>query len=407
MPATAAVTLARAACCGLLWVGGGSSMELTGLPDRTGILAVARSRTFTSQILGTSNVFMRQKGLPAINADGCMQCRCCQPLMAVGGFGAARSGGAGRPSRKAVGLKKKSSKGVRYSTVPSSSKVETKKDISGGSSNSALSDDEQREAHMATIRNEVLNAAPTIINGLRSKGFAIVDGFLSAATVAEMRGEANRLLENGLLVTSMSTRWDEATKKVVEYEKHNVLATALEGGESYFLSPRLTEYVVAMVSTLPPLINAEFKTAALTNAAATNKLAVCLGDGSSYEKHIDNMGGGDLRKLTVLVYLQQTWEPSLGGCFRVYPQDGEAVESDAGPGDTFIDIEPVGGRLLAFWSDTCVHSVCPSFAPAGRGQRRWALTVWVHTTDPDAIQFDEEAEAKHFNDANSHEQAKN
>lgn len=51
----------------------------------------------------------------------------------------------------------------------------------------------------------------------------------------------------------------------------------------------------------------------LSGDEQTNKLAVCLGDGSYYDKHIDNLGGsnddsaddlGDRRKLTALLYIQ-------------------------------------------------------------------------------------------------------
>ena len=42
----------------------------------------------------------------------------------------------------------------------------------------------------------------------------------------------------------------------------------------------------------------------LSETLHANKLAVCLGDGSRYDTHYDNMGGDDLRKVTALLYLQ-------------------------------------------------------------------------------------------------------
>ena len=245
---------------------------------------------------------------------------------------------------------------------------------------------------MALVRGAVASHAEQICAHLSDDGYACIDGFLPPPTVARMRAEAEALLAAGELETSQSMRWDEDAGHVVSYAKHNVMATSL-GLDKYELTPRLSEYVVSLVSSLTPRLNAHSGgSLALNEAAATNKLAVCLGDSSTYDKHIDNMGGNDLRKLTVLLYLQERggWEPAMGGEFRMY-------SSEASEGvDVFEDIPPVGGRLLAFWSDVRVHSVCPSFAPAGAEQHRWALTVWLHTADPAAVSSDAALEALHF-----------
>ena len=88
----------------------------------------------------------------------------------------------------------------------------------------------------------------------------------------------------------------------------------------------------------------------LSETLHANKLAVCLGDGSRYDTHYDNMGGDDLpltltptlsltrydthydnmggddlRKLTALLYLQREWTVEHGGCFRMFTrQEGSA-----------------------------------------------------------------------------------
>lgn len=180
----------------------------------------------------------------------------------------------------------------------------------------------------------------------------------------------------------------------------------IEGGtEGYAKSPRLVEYVVTLTQSLSARLNLildEFGCGyQLSGKEQTNKLAVCLGDGSRYDKHIDNGGGGDMRKLTALLYLQPSdWhddnhhddvdhndddddnhnddgnykypnesetDDERGGYFRAYdvPTVGEITS-----------IAPRGDRLLLFWSDSLVHDVSPSYAPNGDDDRRWALTVW-------------------------------
>eukprot|EP00985_Skeletonema_marinoi_P023746 scaffold15973_cov66-Skeletonema_marinoi.AAC.1 len=84
----------------------------------------------------------------------------------------------------------------------------------------------------------------------------------------------------------------------------------IEGGTAgYAASPRLVEYIVSLTNNLSRKLNQVLPDAYhLATEEQTNKLAVCLGDGSYYDKHIDNLGGssdaGDQRKLTALIYLQ-------------------------------------------------------------------------------------------------------
>ena len=276
-------------------------------------------------------------------------------------------------------------------------------------------EDQARYAHMATVNDAILRAAPALLEGLSTQGFAVVDDFLPLATVLEMRAECESLRTSGRMETSQSTRWDEEAGELVSYNKHNVLSTNLAGGAEYHLSPRLVEYCVSMVSTLPPLVNDRFPEVKLSDKLHTNKLAVCLGDGSKYDKHYDNQGGDDLRKLTCLIYLQESWEESHGGYFRMFANGSEKYKARAGlrvgrstdvgeelwladeteDGFPTVDIAPLGGRLLAFWSDRMVHGVLPSFA-VSESSYRWALTVWMQTDEPSAIAIDPEMESKHF-----------
>ena len=269
-----------------------------------------------------------------------------------------------------------------------------------------------REAHMATIQAAIESVATAMLDDLETQGFAIVDDFLAPAAVLAMRAECESLRQSGRMVVSQSTRWNEESGTMETYDKYNVFSCGLTGGADYHLTPRLVEYCVSLVSTLPPLINARFPEASLSNQVHTNKLAVCLGDGSKYDKHYDNEGSSDLRKLTCLIYLQEAWEEVNGGCFRMFaaaaaPKDnvhGIRYGNAAGMDDTLsteaglfpaVDIAPLGGRLLAFWSDKMIHGVLPSFA-SSEGEHRWALTVWLHTVDPAAINADAEAEGQHF-----------
>ena len=235
----------------------------------------------------------------------------------------------------------------------------------------------------------------------------VIDNFLGNELITSMRAEAESLLPT--LVPSQSTRWDEETQSIISYEKKGVLSTQIEGGtEGYEKSPRLVEYIVTLTSHLSANLNQILPDAYhLSGDEQTNKLAVCLGDGSYYDKHIDNLGGsndiGDRRKLTALLYIQPPGshdgqptypnesidDDSRGGYFRAY---------DVPENDMTTCIAPRGDRLIMFWSDSLVHDVSPSYAPHGDKDRRWALTVWFTADRKKGLirPSDVTVEEKHF-----------
>ena len=61
-----------------------------------------------------------------------------------------------------------------------------------------------------------------------SPPFAVIDDFFHPSTIQALRTEAVRLRDNGHFVTSQSER------NGVTYEKHNVEAMQLDGGDQYF-----------------------------------------------------------------------------------------------------------------------------------------------------------------------------
>lgn len=257
----------------------------------------------------------------------------------------------------------------------------------GGKEAQRLEKKREKMDFMDIVADAVKKAAPALIEGLASeKGYAVVDNFLSPEWMHTLRGEAVSLFKGGSFAVSQSTRFDPETEQLVTYDKHNVYAMQLNGGEDYYKAPCLHEYVVSTVKTVIPLLSEAFPEAHLDPSLQTNKLAVCTGDGSSYDKHYDNAGSEDTRKVTILIYMNE-WRPEMGGQFRIF---GESAD------DNQTDIEPRMGRLFAFWSDVLVHSVLPSEAPNGEQDHRYALTLWLTTVSPDYIARDNSAVKHHF-----------
>jgi len=65
-----------------------------------------------------------------------------------------------------------------------------------------------------------------------------------------------------------------------------------------------------------------------------------------YEKHIDQFQGKKNRVLSMLIYLNEEWEPGDGGELKIY-----------GPGADTTLIEPLAKRMVMFKSDTVEHEV--------------------------------------------------
>lgn len=94
--------------------------------------------------------------------------------------------------------------------------------------------------------------------------------------------------------------------------------------------------------------------------------------GTFYKKHLDCFASGDpdksQRKISCIVYLNQSWENEDGGQLRLYLND-----TDASGNEKSMDILPIAGRAVIFLSDTFYHEVLPAT------RERISLTGWFFT----------------------------
>jgi SM-20-related protein len=68
--------------------------------------------------------------------------------------------------------------------------------------------------------------------------------------------------------------------------------------------------------------------------------------GSAYARHVDQPLGTSQRRVSLVLYLNPEWRRTDGGMLRIHDaQDG------------FIDIEPLGGRLVCFLTSGREHEV--------------------------------------------------
>jgi SM-20-related protein len=81
--------------------------------------------------------------------------------------------------------------------------------------------------------------------------------------------------------------------------------------------------------------------------------------GAAYARHVDQPRGRSARRVSLALYLNERGLPADGGALRIFGDDAR-----------FRDIEPVGGRLALFLSQSREHEVLVTRVP------RLALTGW-------------------------------
>lgn len=87
--------------------------------------------------------------------------------------------------------------------------------------------------------------------------------------------------------------------------------------------------------------------------------------GRFYRRHVDQFHGIQHRKLSVILYLNDAWQPDDGGELRMYLAEGDR--------EHVIDVLPQGGTLVAFLSHQVPHEVLPA------KRERQSLTGWFRT----------------------------
>jgi SM-20-related protein len=86
--------------------------------------------------------------------------------------------------------------------------------------------------------------------------------------------------------------------------------------------------------------------------------------GAGYSRHLDQPQGRTQRKLSMVLYLNEGWQPESGGALRMF--DGAAG---------YRDIDPIGGRLVCFMTADKEHQVLPA------SRERVSISGWFRARD--------------------------
>ena len=247
------------------------------------------------------------------------------------------------------------------------------------------------------LQSNILHLAKFMSDGLSQRGYwtnnSPFHDILPPHVIATLRNQAISLRNEGRYEPSYSESVINAhTGETIRFDKPGVFACEPDGAD-YETAPDMLLYMTMLLQTLPPALNANMNMIGdgsssahwkLDNTAFNAKLAVTQSGGSKYPRHVDNVhgihvGSNDLRKLTAILYLNPSWTCGDGGELRIYLEPNNK-ESDEEVVEPFVDLSPVGGRLVLFYSDEVPHEVLEN-APRATVENdnfdRYALTIWI------------------------------
>lgn len=194
----------------------------------------------------------------------------------------------------------------------------------------------------------------SLIDGIVTDGYSVLDDFLSPSEVAALaaclhnRREAGQFRSAGVgnhqatIVTAVrgdEIMWlDEATATPAEQAFLQRIGMFVQYvNQTCYLGLRDYEFHYALYPT-----------------------------GTFYKRHLDRFRSDSRRKLSVICYLNANWQAADGGQLALYlPETGSSEKR--------LLVSPVGGRLVCFDSGQLEHEVLPAT------RERLSVTGWLKT----------------------------
>lgn len=221
---------------------------------------------------------------------------------------------------------------------------------------------------------------------IRTSGYAVLEQLLSPELIAALAEEARVLSQTSAMQLAgtgvnrqhlESLRGDHIAWLAEPLEAH---AQPSETPARLVQSPAQQAYWQCMQQIMTAMNQSLFM--GLSSLEAHFALYPA---GARYQKHLDvlqrpspranAMQTGQMppvRVLSSVLYLNPDWQAEDGGALRLYldPAEGYEQAMEAAVPDAFLDILPVGGRLVLFLSSQFYHEVLPA------RRERISLTGW-------------------------------
>ncbi|KAL1523183.1 hypothetical protein AB1Y20_018137 [Prymnesium parvum] len=207
------------------------------------------------------------------------------------------------------------------------------------------------------------------LSELQRTGYVVLPNFLSAEEVEDCVGDVAQLCASGRF--SSAGVGEAALNRVDE---------GVRRCEQCFIFPKgrqrgagVGEVREQLFSKIDALRSALHENCGKPlDALLTEGLYVYYPHGGYYKRHLDAATGttSALRVWSYLLYLNQAWSEEDGGWLRIFNDGGAESAPEGGP-PSYVDVEPRGGTLVVFRSDSVPHEVLETRA------ERLALVGWL------------------------------
>jgi SM-20-related protein len=201
------------------------------------------------------------------------------------------------------------------------------------------------------------NLFEQLIDGMQERGYGVADAFLDAAEVSALRQQLHNRYEAGQF------RAAAVGNKQVTVEKQ------IRGDEIMWLdaataTPAEATYL-NRIDALRTYLNQTCYLGLLDAELHYARYPI----GTFYQRHLDRFRSDSRRKLSLITYLNEHWQPTDGGQLLIYqPERGTTDGSEEA-----ARIDPVGGRIVCFDSGLLEHEVLPAT------RDRLSITGWLRT----------------------------
>jgi SM-20-related protein len=182
----------------------------------------------------------------------------------------------------------------------------------------------------------------------------VVDGFVEAGLLRELRERCQELQSTGALRPAMVGR-------------NAKLAPEVRGDFISWLQQPTRDAEQSLLAKLE-LLRTSLNRALMTGLEDFEGHFAVYPPGSAYARHFDRLAGSDLRAISAALYLNEGWSEADGGQLRMYLGGGRSE-----------DVLPLGGRLVAFLSDRFEHEVLPA------SRERMSFTGWFRRRSLDGF----------------------
>lgn len=201
----------------------------------------------------------------------------------------------------------------------------------------------------------VTTLAQTMADDFVRQGWAVRENFLELARWQALAAEAERLWEQGAF-----------RKAGVGRVSAQRVDAGIRGDYTLWLDAQLTpaacEFVTRELETLRSALNA----AAYLGLFEFEGHFAKYPAGARYARHLDQPGGSEARRVSMVLYLNEDWQSGEGGELCLYPP-GPLQDTAA----TAVQVLPRGGTLAIFASAGTHHEVRVARRP------RLSLSGWL------------------------------